>query len=186
MTDMENIEVEIRSFLTPERFAVLIERLKLEGEYLGEDEQVTYYFDCEQDLRIQQNSTCSKIWLKKGRLHDEHREEIEVKMDREHFGTLERLFCALGHGIEVKWYRTRHTFKWNDTTVTLDNTKGYGHIIELERMSSESEKDRVLNELKMHLHELGVTLTPRHEFQHRYEYYKEHWQKLTEDTHAPA
>jgi hypothetical protein len=46
------------------------------GESLGVDHRETHYFDGKEDLRIQKNDGFSKIWLKKGRLHDEAREEI--------------------------------------------------------------------------------------------------------------
>ena len=134
-----NIEVEIRSFLNKEKFNELLEFFKQEGKYLGEDYQETYYFDCEEDLRIQKNKNYSKIWLKKGKLHDDHREEIEVKFDTNYFDTLEKLFLGLGHNIEIKWFRTRHTFDWENLSVMLDYTKGYGYILELEKMSNEEE-----------------------------------------------
>ncbi|GEM_PF-2211807 len=72
-----NIEVEIRSFISKDQYQELITFFHKNGQFKGEDNQETYYFDAEQDLRIQRNHTHSKIWMKKGKLHDEHREEIE-------------------------------------------------------------------------------------------------------------
>jgi len=179
-TDKKNIEVEIRSFITKEQYESLKERLKKEADFGGEDEQVTYYFDSKQDLRIQKNSNFSKIWLKKGDIHDEHREEIEIICKKEDFEKLEQLFLELGYNIEIKWFRKRLTFKWNDVDVMLDYTKGYGYIIELEKMVAPTEKETTVAYLKEKMKELGVTLTPKEEFDKKYRHYKENWKNLVE------
>lgn len=175
---MKNIEVEIRSFITKENYEELIRHFKKHGEFLGEDYQETYYFDCPQDLRIQKNNSFSKIWLKKGKLHDDSREEIEIKFRKEEFETLESLFLALGYNVEIKWFRTRHRFKWSDIKVTIDFTKGYGYIIELEKMSDKKNADSTLRLLKQKLKELNIDLTPREEFEKKFRYYKENWKEL--------
>jgi len=56
-----SIEVEIRTFLTEERYKEIIEFFRREGNFINEDNQTTYYFDCGQDLRIQKNDFFSKI-----------------------------------------------------------------------------------------------------------------------------
>jgi len=175
---MQNIECEIRSFITENQHKELVERFKKDAEFLGEDEQITYYFDCPQDLRIQKNSKYSKIWLKKGEIHDEHREEIEVRLGVEDFDKLEQLFLALGYKVEIKWFRKRNSFKWGDIDVALDYTKGYGYIIELEKMATEAEKEKTFGYLKEELQGLGVQLTSKEEFNEKYQYYKQNWQKL--------
>lgn len=175
---MKNIEVEIRSFITEEQYKNLIERFKREAQFLGEDEQVTYYFDTPQDLRIQKNTNYSKTWLKKGNLHDDHREEIEVRYAKEDFEKLEQLYLALGYNVQIKWFRNRHSFKWGDVDLAIDYTKGYGHIVELEKMCEESEKENALSLLKSKMQEIGVELASKEDFQKKYEYYKARWQEL--------
>jgi len=175
----KNIEVEIRSFISENTHKELLSYFKKEGSHLGEDIQETYYFDCDQDLRIQKNESYAKIWVKKGKLHDEHREEIELRVEKEQFETLERLFLSLGYEVEIKWFRTRNTFEWEDIHVMLDYTKGYGYIIELEKMSSEEGKDNALQYLKDKLYDLAIPLTPKEEFNKKYQYYKENWRNLT-------
>ncbi len=172
------IEVEIRSFITKEKYEELLEFFRKEGEFLSEDCQETYYFDAKEDLRIQRNNFFSKIWLKKGKIHDESREEIEVKFDRNDFEKLERIFLALGFSVSVKWFRKRHSFKWQGIDVAVDFTKGYGYIIELEKMVSEEEKETTLELLKRKMEMLGIPLTPKEEFEKKYEYYRENWRRL--------
>ena len=173
------IEVEIRSFITKEKYGELIEFFKKNGKFLEEDEQETYYFDCDEDLRIQKNNFFSKIWMKKGKIHDEQREEIEIKFAREDFEKLEKLFISIGFKVKIKWFRKRHNFDWKEISISIDYTRGYGYIIELEKMADEIGKDKTLEELKEKMKELNIPLTPKEEFNARFEDYKENWKELT-------
>ncbi len=105
-------EVEIRAFIDKNKYNELLAFFKKNGKYLGVDHQETYYLDSESDLRIQKNNSFSKIWLKKGNMHDEAREEIEVKFAREDFPKIEKIFRLLGFAVKIKWLRLRKTFEW--------------------------------------------------------------------------
>jgi|TARA_Y100000310_G_C20647642_1_gene797544 predicted adenylyl cyclase CyaB len=175
-----NIETEIRSFISKEQFETLLEFFKQNAELKKEDYQETFYFDCDEDLRIQRNNFFSKIWMKKGKIHDDHREEIEVKFDKDEFENLEKLFLALGYNTEIKWFRKRFQFKWNEITVCMDSTKGYGYIIELEKMCSKENKEEEFKLLKAKLQSLNVEITPKEEFNKKFQYYKENWKSLVE------
>ena len=172
------IEVEIRSFITREKYEEFLEFFRKEGEFLGEDFQETYYFGAKEDLRIQRNNSFSKIWMKKGKIHDERREEIEIKFARGDFEKLEAIFLALGFSVSVKWLRKRRSFRWRGIDVAVDFTKGYGYILELEKMADESGKEKTLELLKRKMETLGIPLTPKAEFDKKFQYYRENWKKL--------
>ena len=91
---MANIEVEIRSFISKDKYEQLIDFFKTNGQLLKDDTQETFYFSGEQDLRIQRNNFYAKVWLKKGKLHDAYREEIEIHVERKDFEVLEQLFLV--------------------------------------------------------------------------------------------
>ena len=173
-----NIETEIRSFISKEKFDELFDFFKKNAYLVKEDYQETFYFDCDEDLRIQRNNFFSKIWMKKGKIHDDHREEIEIKFDKDEFEKLEKLFFSLGYNIEIKWFRKRFEFKWEGITVCLDFTKGYGYIIELEKMCSEDEKEHEFEKLKNKLKSLDVEITSKEDFNKKFLYYKENWKSL--------
>jgi predicted adenylyl cyclase CyaB len=173
------IEVETRAFISESRYKALLDLFGEEGESIGKDHQVTYYFDCEHDLRIQKNDRFSKIWMKKGRMHDEQREEIEVRTERDRFDALERIFTALGYGIDIKWFRDRHRFMWQGLKVCVDYTKGYGYIVEFERMADEGSKDEALRYIRRKMEELGIEETPKEVFREKYEFYRKNWKVLT-------
>ena len=176
---MKNIEVEVRSFISKGQYEKLLDFFKKNSKMIKEnDNQETFYFDCDQDLRIQRNNFFSKIWMKKGKLHDKYREEIEIKFDKNEFENLEKLFLTLGYKIKVKWFRNRSEFKWDDITVSLDFTKGHGYIIELEKMCSERAKKREFVFLKQKLKSLNIDITPKEEFDKKSKYYMKNWKSL--------
>ncbi len=175
---MKNIEVEVRSFVSKEKFEELLDFFKENAELIKEDYQETFYFDCEQDLRIQKNKFYSKVWLKKGKLHDDHREELEIKFKREDFENLKKIFLSLGYDVDIKWLRKRFQFKWDNVTVCLDNTKGYGYIIELEKICSNENKEKEYKIIEEKLKSLDVSITPKEEFDKKFKNYKQNWEKL--------
>ena len=175
----ENTEVEIRSFIDGDAYGTLLDFFMKNSDFLGREHQETFYFDCEDDLRIQKNDRFAKLWLKKGEIHDDAREEIEVKAPIDQFEEMERLLDALGHNVEIKWFRDRHRFSWNGIKVCIDNTVGYGRIIELEMMASEDSKEEALEHLKERMEELDIPITPKSVFRERFLHYKENWEELT-------
>ncbi len=175
---MNNIEVEIRSFITQQQYETLLKFFKENWSDLKEDYQETFYFDGKDDLRIQKNDFYSKIWMKKWEIHDNHREEIEIKCDKNDFKNLEQLFLTLGYTVNIKRFRKRISCIWQDITVCLDYTKWYWYILELEIMSNETEKEEIYQKLVKKLQSLDINITPKEEFTKQFNYYKQNWKNL--------
>jgi len=173
--------VEIRSFISKGQYERLLNFFKQNAKLLKEDYQETFYFDGAQDLRIQKNDFFSKIWMKEGKIHDNYREEIEIKFDRNEFEKLEKLFFSLGFNVQIKWFRKRFEFQWEEISACLDFTKGYGYIIELEKMASEINKEKEYENLKHKLQSLNIEITSKEEFDKKYIDYKKNWKSLIED-----
>jgi len=178
MPTNENIEVEIQTFITKEKYEELLTFFTQNAEFVKEDFQETFYFDENSNLRIQRNNNGAKLWHKSGNVHDEFMEEIEIHGKREEFEDMEKFLNKLGHSVKIKWLRDRNQFNWQGIKVCLDYTKGYGYIIELEKMSSEENKKEVLEELKKKLSELNINETPKEIFNEKYNYYKNNWRDL--------
>ena len=177
---MNNIEVEIRSFISKEQFDKLLDFFKKNAKLEKEDYQETFYFDCPQDLRIQKNNSGCKVWLKEGKIHDDHRKEIEVRLDGKDFPKLEDLFKSLGYNIKVKWFRNRTQFNWYGIKACLDYTKGYGYIIELEKIiSDEDDRGNIVKVLRDKLKNLGIKETSKEEFNEKFKHYVKNWETLT-------
>ena len=172
------VEAEIRSFISKEKYEELLNFFKKNADLEKEDYQETFYFDCLEDLRIQKNRTECKIWLKKGIMHDESREEFEIKIPSNQFENAQKIFTSLGLDVEIKWIRERKQFNWNGIRACLDSTKGYGYILELEKKCTDSEKENTIKMIKSKFIELGVEITSRDEFDRKFEHYRKNWKNL--------
>ena len=175
---MNHIEVEIRSFISEKKYNELLDYFKKLNLNFKEDFQETHYFDTKEDLRLYKTNKETILLLKKGKMHDDYREEIELRLPREDFEKTENLFLSLGFKIKVKWFRKRIEFIWQEIKVCLDYTKGYDYIIELEKMTNLNEKEKSLINLKEKLKQLNIELTPKEEFEKKLKFYNENWQKL--------
>ncbi|KHO51848.1 MAG: hypothetical protein QT08_C0019G0013 [archaeon GW2011_AR17] len=174
-----NIEVELRTFLTKEKYAELLEFFNRNGSFMSTEKQETHYLNTSEDLRIQKNDFFAKIWMKKGKLHDEAREEIEVHFQKEDFAKIENICTTIGLTPKIKWYRTRITFAWEGISVMIDDTKGYGYILELEKMSTEEKKEQDLSLLKKKLQQLQIPLSTKEEFEQKFKDYEQKWEIQT-------
>jgi predicted adenylyl cyclase CyaB len=172
---MRNIEVELRSFLTQEEYNRLILFFSTNARLIRSDEQETHYLDHSKDIRIQRSKNFAKVWLKKGKIHDEAREEIELKVKPEQFGILQKMFKELDLGTKIVWLRARKVFTWEGVTVMIDDTKGYGKILEIEIITSKDRKDEALSLLHQKFTQLGIQVTPREVFSRRFEDYTQNW-----------
>lgn len=177
---MKNIEVEVRAFVDENRYHQLVDFFEQYAQFLKEDTQITHYLAWDHDLRIQKNNFFSKIRMKKWELHDDHREELEIRFDKEDFEKLQQLFLHLWYDIEITWIRKRLQFDRDGIDVSLDYTKWYGYIIELEIMTTDLGKDEALEVLKKKFAELEIPITPKDEFKQKYERYKTNWKALIE------
>ncbi len=175
---VRDIEIEARSFIDKKEYGRLVEFMDENAKFLREVNDETVYFDPDGNLRIRKDNETSYLIVKGGKIHDKHRQEIEIECKREDFKNLEKILEALGFTVEIRWHRKRKEYKWNKVKVLLDNTKGYGYIIELEVMENKRNKDEIHNFLKEKLKSLGIKITPKGIFDKKFEYYKRNWRRL--------
>lgn len=172
-------EAEIRAFINDKEYMRLLKFFKKNAKFIKEDFQITVYFSGNDDLRLQLTSENAKIWLKKGKIHDDVRDELEVFISREEFKKALMLFLSIRFQIDIVWIRRRLIFDWDRIKVCLDDTKGYGKIIELEILT-EKEDEKIRNKLEEKMRELGIKITPRENFERKFKWYKENWRNLIE------
>lgn len=179
-----SIEVELRSFVDDAQYAALRQLFDAQGTLVKEDTQETTYFTGDVDFRIQRGDKAAKLTFKSGKVHDPMREEIEIAIDKAQFDNYLRLTKALGYDIGIIWYRHRLEYHWQGLVVTLDDTRGYGKIIEFEKEATPETQEAALAELKAKMAQLGVELTPAEEFSRKFADYKANWRVLTGQTAA--
>ena len=152
------MEVELRSMIDEKKYGELLGFFAREGKLLSEDNQVTYTMNNQNSIRIQKNDFGAKIWIKLGKYqHDAVHEEIEVKFDRNDFGEMEKAMAIMGFEPKMKWFRKRNTFEWKGVSAMVDYTRGYGHVLELEKMCERGKEKAALAMLKKRMALVGQT-----------------------------
>lgn len=175
----KNIEVEVRSFIDDGQYEDIKAILEKDFEFVKELDETTVYFSGEKDLRMRKNETEAFVILKEGKIHDDFRKEFEVRIDRDDFDNMTELFRALGYEIEIEWLRRRLEYKNADMKVLLDDTRGYGKILELEKMVEGGSEKAAHGELMEEMRKFGIgEITPKEEFNEKFGYYKKNWKNL--------
>ena len=174
----KNIEVEVRSFIDNKQYSEILSKLQKNARFIKETDEETIYFSGKKDLRLRRNREEAFLILKEGKIHDDYRKEFEVKFNVSDFNNMKDLLKSLGCKIEIKWFRKRLKFQQDDIKILLDNTKGYGKIIELEKMVNTGKEKNAYQELKNKLKSFNVKITPKEEFNKAFEYYKNNWKNL--------
>jgi adenylate cyclase class IV len=173
-------EVELRAFVDDQTFGRLLTKFRVEGHKVRPVRQVTYYLDSQVDTRVQISRKSGKLWQKLGKMHETMRTEIEVFLSRKDAKALLQIMANLGFTVKVVWYRERVQFSIGQLTVSLDDTVGYGRILEVEIVCGESEANESRDSLLKFLVGLGVTPSPRDEFDAAYREYVANWRLRTE------
>ena len=173
------MEVELRAFIDANQYGDLLQRLRREGVETEHTRQITHYLETEVDTRIQFSTTGGRVWQKLGRMHDTARKELEVITSTADAKVLLQIFLNLGYDIKVTWYRERRTFRVSELQVMLDDTVGYGQIIEVEVLSEESAVEANRQRLRDYLTVLGIEPTCREIFDNAYSEYLRSWRSKT-------
>lgn len=178
---MENIEVELRTFISAEKRKEILEIFSKREKTL--EKQITTYYNCPQDFRLMETSKYCKLWLKEGKMHEEARREYEVIIDKKYQEALISMIKALGYEEQIKWYRNRITLWVDNIKVTIDETIGYGEIIEGEIIVNNKEEiERGKEEIRKLFSELKIeNLSSKEEFNQKYEDYKKNWKIYTKE-----
>lgn len=176
---MKNIEIEVRSFIDRQEYQRLFEKLRKKSKFLGSANEETIYFKVKKgDLRLRRSEKGTFLIFKEGKIHDDSREEIEILLNKNSFRKIEELFKRLGFKEEIRWFRKRTIYKMGDLKVFLDDTKGYGLIVELEKIGTIENKEKIHKLLEEKMKSLGIAVTPKRIFEKKFKYYKNNWRKI--------
>jgi len=176
-------EVEVSSLLKPAGFKQLHKYLKKNAKLLKEEKSETVVFNTNNgDLRIVSNDEEVKLVCKVGDVFNEVRPEMEVMAGAKDAVELEEIFTALKFKIACRYRKRRSHWRWQGTTISLDNVKGLGLIIEMEklvdgRLTKKAEIE-LRDKLTKLLAQFNISITPIEELHKIYKYYLDNWRKL--------
>jgi len=176
-------EVEVSSLLKPAGYKRLYKYLEKNSKLINKEEAETVVLAASQgDLRLVRANDKVKLICKTGDVFQEVRAEMEVLVDIKDADKLEEIFLALGFKIACQYKKKRVHFRWQGTKISLDNIKGFGLMIEMEKLvdarlvkKSEIELREKLQKL---LDSLEIPTTPVVKLNKMYRNYLDNWQVL--------
>jgi predicted adenylyl cyclase CyaB len=176
-------EVEVRSLLKPAGYKKLYKYLKKNAKVVREEQTETVVFCAHKgDLRIVKSNDQVKLVYKVGNIFQEIRPEMEVFASITDANELEEIFSALDFKIACRYKKKRVYFRWQGTTISLDNVKGLGLIIEMEKLVDERLIKKSEIELRERLgkllHKFELDATPVPELNKLFKNYLDNWKKL--------
>lgn len=173
-----NIEVEARCLITEQKYNQLVKYFNKNAKLLEKFHDETAYIDGKENMRLRRDEKHSYIILKSGKIHDEFREEIEIKADKKDFEKLEKLFCQINHPVSVYWDRNRRVYLWSGFKTFLDKSKGYGCMIELEKICNSKTQNNAYNKMLKLLDLIDLKPTNKLELNKKFNFYLKNWKKL--------
>lgn len=175
---MRNIEVEVRALISEAEFSRLKKFFDKNGKFLNRHKDETIYFDKDGKVRLRNESNRSYFVCKGGKIHDKHREEFEITINKSDFILGQKLMEALGKNPVVKWQRERLVWQYQGMKAYLDNTKGYGRIFEMEAIVNSKEQEKAYNKMIKIFKDFKIEPTPKEKIENHYQNYLKNWEKL--------
>ncbi len=171
-------EVEVRAFISQKDFKRLKKSFDKKAKFLNHHRDETLYFDKDGRLRLRREKKCDYLIYKFGKIHDRHRQEMEIKIEKPDFDKIKKILEILGLPLVVIWNRERLKWSWRGFQMYLDNTRGYGRIFEIEAMVAKKDKEKAYRKILELFKELNIKPTPKKEMQKQYRYYLKNWRRL--------
>lgn len=175
---MKNIEVEVRALISEAEFGRLKKFFDKNGKFLNHHKDETIYYDKDGRVRLRKEENRAYFVHKGGKIHDKHREEFEITINRSDFISSQKMLEALNKLPVVKWHRERMVWQYEGMKAYLDNTNGYGRIFELEAIVDPKDKENAYNKMLKIFKDLNIKPTPKEKIQKHYNYYLKNWKKL--------
>ncbi len=175
---MKNIEVEIQSLVSGKDWVRLRKFFDKKAKFLGEHHDKTSYFEKNGRIRIRIEPRAAYFISKSGKMHDKAREEIEIKFSKKDVLPAEEFLKSLGFPLQIRWSRRRRKYLWDGITVTLDDSKGYGKLIELEKMSDMRGRKTIQEKLLKKFKLLKIPMTSRKILDQRFRNYLKTWRRF--------
>jgi len=104
---MKNIEVEVRALISKDDFLRLKKFFDKKAKFLNHHKDETVYFDSDGGSRLRLEKNRSYFIHKSGRIHDRHREELEIELKKSDFFPAQKFMEFLGKPVVVRYIRER-------------------------------------------------------------------------------
>ncbi len=155
----QNIEVELRSRFSKEKYDELLAFLEKNATHLGvDDKRIWFFVMSDKLLKVTHNISKKngKITLKLTKIgHGSSFEEIEFLIDEKDIEKAVKLFTTLGHEYLFEPTILRRDFEYKGVEFALKYSKTWGYHLELEVLLSSKEGEK---EAEAHIREVAQEL----------------------------
>ena len=172
-------EIELRAFLTPEKYFELVEILPTKMELLNKESLHSRKFKSseDKDIRLRFSERRCEVVHKNGSATDVTRREITINFpSKKELDKFAQILEAEGFEEVPPWITHRMDFKHNysgyEYDISLQNTENFAHILEVE-FSSENKNDEINHEKNIReiLHDLGCEPISKEELSNKIQKY---------------
>ncbi|MFH1667639.1 MAG: CYTH domain-containing protein [Candidatus Komeilibacteria bacterium] len=175
-------EVEVRNILKPQGYRKLDNYLKKHARLIEQKQEETICFRVKKgDLLLRRNDSEVKLTYKDRDVIQDIRAEMEILMGLNDFDAIQEILQALKFTIKMKWYKRRKIYRWQGVIIALDNVKGQGLSMEMEKLVDGRLKKKAQIELQVRmiklLNELNIKIYPKKDLTAMMQYYHQHWTK---------
>lgn len=143
MNDKTQIEVELRSMFSEDKYKELERFLKDNAKDLGVDDKDVYFFILPDKLVKVVNNISkgnAKMVLKLNKIgQGSGFEEIEIPIDPQYIDKAVKLFSGLGFNEIQQSFQKRHNYLYKDIELALKYSDTWGHHLELEKIINRKE-----------------------------------------------
>ncbi|OIO46593.1 MAG: hypothetical protein AUJ28_02315 [Parcubacteria group bacterium CG1_02_37_51] len=176
-------EVEVRNILKPQGYRKLDNYLKKHARLIEQKQEETICFRVKKgDLLLRRNEGEVKLTYKDRDVIHDIRAEMEVLMGLNDFDATQEMLQALKFTIKMKWYKRRKIYRWQGVIIALDNVRGQGLSMEMEKLVDGRLRKKAQTELQVRmealLDELSIKSYPKKDLDAMMVYYRQHWAKL--------
>lgn len=175
--------VEKRTFINQLKYKELKSYFEENSKEKKDFNQIIYKYKSDVDFRFVFDHELAFLRLRGGFYT---KEDLIVPVALKDIKTMQLMLKNLGMHIDIKWFRHRAIYQYQNYTVTLDETYHYGYVVSIAKdISSIDEQQDAYQELERLFQQLQIPITTKEQFNDRYKFYKISWvdvaNKIDED-----
>ncbi|MDD3453443.1 MAG: hypothetical protein PHN42_04165 [Bacilli bacterium] len=171
------MRLEKRTFVNQEKLIELISFFDQNCSKKEVEKQIIYFYHTEREFRIIRTNKYIKMNLKAENINEI---DDDIFIAPKYDITLINMFNKLGIKIDLKRYRIRHKYIYNNLYITLDENIKFGNVlrIRIQDDKTTSELEKIIFDL---YEKLNIESSNMELFNELYSKYKIEWVNLTKN-----
>lgn len=175
--------VEKRTFINQLKYQQLKNFFDEHNQKEKDFNQIIYKYKSDVDFRFIFDNELAYLRLR-GAMNVEG--DLVVPIEQKDVKTVKLMLHSLGMHIDIKWFRHRTIYWYQDYIITLDETYHYGYVVSIAKeIPNIHLQENAHQELEQIFQKFEIPITSQEQFNDRYKFYKISWvdvaSKIEED-----